>query len=207
MGYHRAGFDVVGVDLHPQPRYPFAFVQADALAYLDELLSNGPAAFGPFAAIHASPPCQAYSKLRTIHKRQHPDLIVPVRERLERTGLPWVIENVPGSPLHATLMLCGSSFGLAAGRRHLERHRYFETNWPLSSLVPPCDHRGRQAVGVYGHGRWDNATNPDRGGYQGSKAECAEAMGIDWMTLRELTQAIPPAMTEWIGALMPRVAL
>jgi DNA (cytosine-5)-methyltransferase 1 len=196
MGYHRAGFDVVGVDNRPQPHYPFRFIQADALAFMRELGNDGPR---PFVAIHASPPCQAYSKLRVIHKREHPDLVAPTREALLATGLPFVIENVIGAPLVNAYVLCGGGLGLGTGGRHLVRHRLFECHGFDLGLVPPCSHFGRQAIGVYGRGRWDNSANPDRGGYQGSAAECADAMGIDWMNRDEVAQAIPPAMTELVG--------
>lgn len=189
MGYHRAGFDVVGIDSSPQPRYPFEFHQADALTFPLE----------GFDAIHASPPYQAYSATKSVWKRAHPELIEPTRARLELAGVSWVIENVPGSPLNATIMLCGSSFGLGSGRRFLQRHRYFETNWRLCSLVPPCNHDGREAISVVGAGTGDHSGDPDRGGYMANKAEGSEALGIDWMTKAGLTQAIPPAYTEWIG--------
>jgi DNA (cytosine-5)-methyltransferase 1 len=189
MGYHRAGFDVVGVDIADQPNYPFPFVQADAL----ELGYRG------FDAIHASPPCQAYTKLAAMHPgRGYPLLIEPTRALLEATGLPWVIENVEGAPIahHPTLdgahgvVLCGSAWGLGVDRGELQRHRAFESNF---SIEPAGCRHVRPAVGVYGHG-----------GYSGKhrmlyRAEAAEAMQIDWMTRDEMTQAIPPAYTEYIG--------
>jgi DNA (cytosine-5)-methyltransferase 1 len=198
MGYYRAGFDVVGVDLVHQPHYPFEFHQADALDFpLDG-----------FDVIHASPPCQRYSNLRHAAEtkgRDAPDLVVPVRELLERTGLPWVMENVPGAPLNACVILCGSMFELGAGERQLRRHRLFETSFAM--LQPECRHVG-EAIGVYGGGpvgryTFGNGAKKDyyhrRGGYQGTVAEKAEAMGIDWMNAAEMNQAIPPAYTEWIG--------
>src|SRR5262245_29670527 len=110
MGYHRAGFDVVGVDINPQPNYPFHVVRDDAL----EFLRTG-SWVDRYDAIHASPPCQAYSVLRRANPdAQYPDLIAPTRELLEQTGLPWVIENVPGAPLAYSIELCGSMFGLGA---------------------------------------------------------------------------------------------
>ena len=230
MGYHRAGFDeVVGVDIKPQKRYPFTFVQGDALEYLR---AHGQ----EFDAIHASPPCQKYTTLRGMwnHKPDHPDLVDPTRDALEAIGKPWVIENVPGAPLRALLMLCGTMFGLATadGRAELRRHRYFELGFQLGVLQPHCQHGG-PTVGVYGdgngrdyrrnpvavigvyggHGR-DRRRKPPKtigvyGHAGGSSArefaqqfltvERAQAMGIDWMTGDELSQAIPPAYTEFIG--------
>lgn len=196
MGYHRAGFEVVGVDIAPQPNYPFEFHQADALTFpLDG-----------YDAIHASPPCQAYSVLRRANPGvEYPDLVVPTRAALEASGVPWVMENVPGAPLRAVVILCGSMFGLGSGDRQLRRHRLFETN--VAMLQPGCRHEG-EAVGVYGGGptgryTFENGVRKGlvgrRGGYQGTMAERREAMGIDWMRSGELNQAIPPAYTEWIG--------
>lgn len=209
MGYHRAGFDVCGVDNRPMPRYPFEFHQADALEYLAE---HG----HEFDAIHASPPCQAYSVLRRANPAaEYPDLIAATRDRLQATGLPWVMENVPGAPLCYTLVLCGSMFDLGAvsgdGKRtsreprQLRRHRLFESN--LLMLQPNCQHVG-EALGVYGGGpigryTFENGAKRDRygrrGGYQGTVTEKRNAMGIDWMAAGELNQAIPPAYTEYIG--------
>lgn len=215
MGYHRAGFEVVGVDLHPQPNYPFDdFWEMDALEALRQVVA-GETLIG-FDAIHASPPCQAYSVLRRANPdAEYPDLIGPTRDLLQATGLPWVIENVPGAPLAYAIELCGSMFGLEAESgngegierktRQLRRHRLFETNFPI--MQPPCWHRG-EALGVYGGGpvgryAFENGAKKDRyarrGGYQGTVAEKREAMGIDWMTASELNQAIPPAYTELIG--------
>jgi DNA (cytosine-5)-methyltransferase 1 len=175
VGYHRAGFEVVGVDINPQKNYPFEFHQADALTYpLDG-----------FDVIHASPPCQAFSNARVIHGNHHPDLLTPMRELLLSQDTPWVIENVPGAPLDYSLMLCGSMFG----ERRLKRHRWFEI-WPapLPNLLPPCNH-ARQIISVFGHG----------GHIYHGVQEWREVMGIDWMTRDELSQAIPPAYTEFIG--------
>jgi DNA (cytosine-5)-methyltransferase 1 len=202
-GYQEAGFYVVGVDINPQPNYcGDEFFQEDALEALRRLPTQDHA----IDAIHASPPCQAYSVLRRANPdAEYPDLIAPTRELLEATRLPWVIENVPGAPTRHLTVLCGSMFGLGAGERQLRRHRNFETNFPVMS--PPCHHVG-EAIGVYGggeHGRYtfENGARKDRynrrGGYQGNKAEKAEAMGIDWMNVREINQAIPPAYTRHIG--------
>jgi DNA (cytosine-5)-methyltransferase 1 len=189
MGYHRAGFDVVGVDIEPHPDYPFEFHQADALTYpLDG-----------FDAYHASPPCPRYSSITPEHRREeHPDLVGPVRERLEATGRPYVIENVVGAPLLNPLMLCGSSFGL-----RVRRHRLFESNVWLMSL--PCAHGNQQAVGVYGdhwdrEGGWTRPDGSSRGVKATSVADAQDALGIDWMRRWEdLADAIPPVFTEFIG--------
>jgi DNA (cytosine-5)-methyltransferase 1 len=202
MGYHRAGFDVVGVDIEPQPRYPFEFVQADALKFLNRMIGEAV----DFDAVHASPPCQAYSVLRRANPgAEYPDLVAPTRELLEATGLPWVMENVPGAPLCPSIVLCGSLFGLGSGKRQLRRHRLFESNILL--MQTECRHQG-EAVGVYGGGptgryTFENGVRKGlkgrRGGYQGTMDERREAMGIDWMTSKELNNAIPPAYTEFIG--------
>lgn len=206
-GYQRAGFHVTGVDLKPQPNYPFEFIQADALAWFaDQMDHLYPL---PWDAIHASPPCQAYSVLR--HAAEHKgadyvDLVDETRDLLRSSGLPYIIENVPGAPLEAAVVLCGSMFGLGANGRQLRRHRLFESNVPVMS--PPCNHQG-EAIGVYGGGptgryTFGNGAKKDyynrRGGYQGTIAEKREAMGIDWMNAREINQAIPPAYTEWLGS-------
>ena len=183
MGYQRAGFEVVGVDINPQPHYPFEFHQADALAYpLDG-----------FDVIHASPPCQRYSTMTKRHAgcpESHPDLIGDVRDRILPYGQEIVIENVPGAPLApGSLMLCGSMFGLK-----LRRHRLFECS---RLMLPPrdCDH-STPVVGVYGH---PGGSSKRDGRSFGSTADWREAMGIDWMTTKEMAESIPPAYTEWIG--------
>jgi DNA (cytosine-5)-methyltransferase 1 len=190
-GYHRAGFAVVGVDIEPQSRYPFRFVQADALEFLD---SDTPRRWG-VSAIHASPPCQAYTSMRSRWPdRKHPELVAPVRERLKATGLPYVIENVEGAPLHDPVMLCGSMFGLG-----VRRHRLFECSFPITQ--PRCDHAAQgPVVGVYGNtGAGGNRGLERRRGRTNGVEDWRRAMGIDWMTAKELTQAIPPAYTEFIG--------
>lgn len=195
MGYHLAGFDVVGVDINPQPNYPFEFHQMDVL----ELSVNW--MWREFDAIHASPPCQAFSK-QTADRSKHINLIPTTRMYLAATGRPYVIENVEGTLSHLInpIRLCGSSFGL-----DIRRHRYFEANWPI--VGKPCDHAwqtprfrslnianvraGKLAsvVGVHGHIN-----------YPGEQDIREKAMQIDWMSIKELTQAIPPAYTEYIGA-------
>lgn len=193
VGYHRAGFDCVGVDNRPMPRYPYQFVQADAL----EVLADTEFLAG-FDVIHASPPCQAYSSMRNNWNARddHPDLVGPVRDRLAELDIPWVIENVPGAPMLPLVMLCGSAFGLGIPGYQLRRHRWFEVNpfWPLSL---PCAHKG-PVIGIYGdHGR-DRRRGEGYGRYF-TLDERKTAMGINWMNLGELSQAIPPAYTQHIG--------
>lgn len=193
MGYHRAGFDVVGVDIEPQANYPFEFHQADALLILRDLVAGR--LWSRCDVIHASPPCKASSSMRHMwNARQHNDLIAPTRELLERTGLPYVIENVEGAALRNPIRLCGSSFGLGAAGRQLRRHRLFECSFPVMSR--PCQHRG-DVIGVYGTGGGGQMT---RGFKARGAREAGEALGIDWMrSLDELSQAIPPAYTEYVG--------
>jgi len=187
MGYHQAGFDVVGVDIKPQPHYPFEFHQADALEFpwmlnLDQ-----------FGAIHASPPCQRYSR-GTVDKLRHPDLLPPIRERLQDQPVPWVIENVPAAPMRADYRLCGCMFDLPG----LRRERWFETSWDGFDLRSPCHHPD-PIVTVIGHG--PNQHSYYRHLARGSEWEQLKrrAMGIDWMTREELAEAIPPAYTRFIG--------
>lgn len=176
MGYFRAGFDVVGVDLRPQPRYPFTFIQGDAL--------KPPVRLEAFDAIHASPPCQAYSQATAWRGRRsdHPELIDPVRAMLESSGVPFVIENVEAArtKLRNPFMLCGSRFGLP-----IRRHRYFEATEIPFTLGPTCEHRPTDY-------------SFDHGGKQ-TETEYRSAMGCEWMTVQESRQAIPPAYTQWIG--------
>ena len=190
MGYHRAGFEVVGVDIKPQKHFPFEFHQADALEYLRE---HG----REFDAIHASPPCQAFTALKSMwNAREHADLVAPTREGLFAAGKPYVIENVVGAPLIAPFMLCGTMFGLGAGEAELRRHRLFEASFPVG-LQTPCAHARRQVIGVYGGHGQDRRRNGAPQDF--STEQRREAMGIDWMTGAELSQAIPPAYAEWIG--------
>jgi DNA (cytosine-5)-methyltransferase 1 len=183
MGYHRAGFDVVGVDINPQPHYPFEFHQADALTYpLDG-----------FDAIHASPPCQSYAITNNIWKKpegHYPDLVEPIRERLLASGLPWVIENVPGAPLIDPVTLCGNSFGL-----RVYRHRLFESQAVFLMAPGHPRHTARASYGRTPTPSEFFTISGHFGDVEGGKL----AMGIDWMTRQELAQAIPPAYTEWIG--------
>lgn len=199
VGYARAGFEVHAVDIEEHARHPevTSFTTADALDVLADT-----AYCRTFHVIHASPLCQRFSRLTPASKRhQHPDLITPVLALLRQLNQPWIVENVEGSPLVGELILCGSMFGLAADcldgrRRQLRRHRPFASS---EFLVPPgqCRHQG-QAVGVYGHG----GSTPDQRGYVATVTEGRQAMGIDWMTQADLSQAIPPAYTQWIGEQM-----
>jgi DNA (cytosine-5)-methyltransferase 1 len=190
MGLHRAGFDVTGFDINPQKNYPFKFHQQDALT-VD--LSG-------FDAVWASPPCQAYTKKAASWGRErkhfldHPDLVEPTREKLDASGLPYIIENVPGAPINAGLLLCGSMFDL-----RIIKHRLFETNWELPILGP---------AGCY-HG---NAYNPWQGAGR-SADKLRAAMGIDWLPISggasrkagytgDLFNAIPPAYSEYLGRLL-----
>jgi DNA (cytosine-5)-methyltransferase 1 len=186
MGYSRAGFEVIGVDNKPRKNYPFQFILHDALRFLDEMdLSY-------WDAIAASPPCQAYCKATQITGTQsnHPDLVAPVRERLMASGLPYIIENVPGSPLIDPVTLCGEMFGLKT-----YRHRLFETNWPLKQPDHP---KHTHKNGKLGYMPKDDEYMFVVGNFSGVD-RAKEAMGINWMSRDELSQAIPPAYTEYIG--------
>lgn len=193
-GYNRAGALVTGVDINPQPRYPFQFVQADALAVLrGEVPTIDPNAFD---LIHTSPPCQRYSTMtkRWGTENAHPDLVAPTRELLQKLGKFYVIENVPGSPLNNPVRLCGSMFnlGIAGTEWQLRRHRLFEASFFIMSQK--CAHKGR-AVGVYGNSggssKRDGLEFPNTDGWR-------EAMDISWMTGKELSESIPPAYTRYI---------
>lgn len=197
MGYHLAGFDVVGVDLHPQPRYPFTFVQGDAL---DPGLI---ASLGPFDAQHASPPCQARSKGATkVQRATHPRLIAATRVQLIADGIPYVIENVPATPgaedLTPHLRLCACMFDGLGGE--LRRERWFETSPVLYDLRPPCNHT-TAGISVNRRGGRYNGPGPRKNTYI-SLGECKRIMGIDWMTQNGLGEAIPPPMTQYIGELL-----
>ena len=204
MGYHRAGFEVVGVDIDPQPNYPFRFIQADAMEILQTLTIDS----SGFDAVHASPPCQDHSPVTGRDRKSNGEkgtgwMLAATIERLSTLRLPWVVENVETAEMPANVhkvRLCGSSFGL-----DVRRHRWFASNVAL--MVPPCDHgwqtprfrsldmkshrAGRLAsvVGVHGHLN-----------YAGEREVREKAMGIDWMTPDELAQAIPPAYTELLGS-------
>jgi DNA (cytosine-5)-methyltransferase 1 len=196
VGYHRAGFEVVGVDNRPQAYYPYEFHQADALEFLAEHGQK-------FDVIHASPPCQAYTGMRNItlsrfgHAPEHPDLIAATRVALIVTSKVYVIENVQHSPLITQIILCGAALGLP----HVARHRHIESNVML--WAPKCAHFAEGfTIGVYG-------ARPDgrRVSYRQhrlcraarSLAEAQDLMGIDWMDWDELRNAIPPVYTEFVG--------
>lgn len=187
MGYHRAGYEVTGVDIEPQPKYPFKFIQADAIAYLLE--------FGHlYDVIHASPVCKRYSSITKTAGTadNHPDQVAELRNVLKAIGKPYVIENVEGAPLFNPLMLCGTMFGL-----NVIRHRLFETN-PVVWFAPfSCNHSKR----VVKHGRKPNREKHYAAvtGHFSDVEFAGDSMGIDWMGQAELSQAIPPAYTEFIG--------
>lgn len=197
-GYVDAGFEVVGVDINPQPNYPFPFYQADALHILDCLVEgDGPIWLHrqPFAAIHTSPPCQRFTAYRRRGEGvgdSYPDLIAATRERLEQTGRPYVIENVPGAPLIDPVQLCGSSFGL-----DVRRHRLFESNLPL--FASECAHDQQTPRFPPATNRTNQRRTVEVGVWRIPLSTQRAAMGIDWMTLRELSEAIPPAYTRHIG--------
>lgn len=191
MGYALAGFDVTGVDIKRQKRYPFTFIQADALEVLQDVEY-----LQTFDVIAASPPCQTHSVTKHLRNAQGKqsrkvDLIPQTREALQASGVTYVIENVPGAPLINPIRLCGSAFGLA-----VRRHRLFESNVQLVGV--DCDHKAQgRPVGIYGSMR-DEIPN---GGKTATSIEQArDAMGIDWMLWGDLVEAIPPAYTRHIGA-------
>ena len=183
-GYQRAGFYVVGVDNRPQPHYcGDEFHQADAL---DFAACN----FGKFDAIHASPPCQAYTRAAKVRGREHPRLVSGTRWVLRRTLLPYVIENVVGAPLINPTMLCGTMFGLRT-----ERKRLFETSFPLPLIL---DHERIAPIAKMGRPAKADEFIHVVGNFSGID-KARSAMGVDWMTRDELREAIPPAYTEFIG--------
>ena len=186
MGYHLAGFDVVGVDIEKQPKYPFEFVQSDALEYLE-------AHWHEYDVIHASPPCQAFTKAGKEHRKKgkvYADFLSLTREALKNTGKPYIIENVPDAPMENPIMLCGAMFGLKT-----YRHRLFESNVPLYVPDHPVHTSPNAKMG----------RPPKKGefiqvvGHFSGVPFAREAMGIDWLGQKELAQAIPPAYTEFLG--------
>lgn len=189
-GLHRAWPDaeIVGVDIKPQPRYPFTFVQGDAVTYPME----------GFDFIWASPPCQAYSALKGLTTTERPQLVSVIRERLETAGVPWIIENVVGSDLKNPVQLCGSMFGLGVWR-----HRRFEMSHPIL-MTPECHHHlVPKPVDVTGTGGpFKGIRKSPRGGISrkpNNLPHAREVMGIDWMTRPELSEAIPPAYSEYLA--------
>lgn len=196
VGYHRAGFDVIGVDLDPQPLYPFPFICAEALAGLDYILKRR-----NVAAIHASPPCQRYSDLakRNGNADSWPDMVAEVRAALERTGLPYVIENVEGAPLIDPVRVCGTAF---PKQLRVIRHRLFESNMSIEGT--PC--RPHPLVFTYDkrkahYGQLDQDTSfvQVTGGGNATVANKRDAMGMPWASGHGCNEAIPPAYTEFIG--------
>lgn len=201
-GYKAAGFEVVGVDIEPQPNYPFKFIQADALEILKdkEFISQ-------FDVIHASPPCQHYTKVQHMAKArnggtygEHPDLVAPTRELLEGTGKPYIIENVAGSPLINPLKLFGSQFK----NLYTQRERWFESNIPLEE--PEISHSKMKTPSAgNGIGEDGSISICGSGGVRGLNSKQIRLYwgfalgGIDWMTRAELAEAIPPAYTEFLG--------
>lgn len=196
VGYHRAGFEVIGVDINPQPNYPYEFLQDDVLDLPPEYLRG-------FDAIHASPPCQSYSDLakRNGNADAHPRLIDPVRRMLKKSGRPWVIENVEGAPLRDPVVLCGTMFPTL----RVIRHRLFEANFfvPQPDHIPhrahPLCHTLDKRKNHYGHTcEWADYVQVTGGG-NCSVASARDAMGIDWMTKKEINEAIPPVYAEYVG--------
>ena len=192
MGYYRAGFDVTGVDIQPQKHYPFKFIQADALEYLESHWQE-------YDFIAASPPCQAYSDLQKRTGLTYPDLIAPLRDMMILTNKPYVIENVPEAPLINPVVLCGTMFHTL----RVIRHRAFESNlflWrmPHDKKHPLVFTKDKRKTHYGKLNEFDSFVQVTGGG-NCSVASAADAMGIDWMTKAELNQAIPPAYTEFIG--------
>lgn len=196
MGYYQAGFDVTGVDIEPQPHYPFLFIQANALTF----------DLSGYDVIHASPPCPRYSSISKLHhvEMNHPDLLGIIRAKLQESGKPYIIENVMGAPFWHGVILCGSMFDLP-----IRRHRCFESNY-LIMTPGPCKHTN-QTYSIHGHHVWNNGNKRRienanwKNGYY-NRAEMVKreigmkAMGITWeMNQEELSNAIPPAYTKWIG--------
>jgi DNA (cytosine-5)-methyltransferase 1 len=199
-GYADAGFQVVGIDIKPQPRYPFVFGRADVLSVLDDLIRGVPVVFGShgaihrsmIAAVHASPPCQHDSDCQRIQGNDHPDLIAATRDRLLELGVPYVIENVRGAvpKLIDPVMICGPMVGV-----EMYRHRYFETNWPLEQLAhPPHVHPQVKMGRSPNLGEYIQAV----GNFSGVQ-QAREVMGMPWANREGLREAIPPAYTSHVG--------
>lgn len=184
MGLHLAGFEVVGVDIEPHPDYPFSFVQGDALE----------ADLGGFDLIWASPPCQGFTayKRRPGHVRPRANLIPAVRERLVSNGAPYIIENVHGAPLLSPVVLCGSMFGL-----DVRRHRLFECSFKVDQ--PKCDHAAQAPRFPCATNRKNLRRTVEVGVWRIPLDVQRKAMGIDWMRLEDLTEAIPPAYSKYLA--------
>lgn len=196
MGYHRAGFDVIGVDINPQPNYPFFFVQGDALEFVKKYGHK-------FDVIHASPPCQANIAITAGNRGrkgwtdQHVNLIPATREAVAPFGVPTIIENGVTKELRRDVRLCGLMFDLPTFR-----HRYFEIeNWIKPWREHPS-HKGYRTAG-WRHGvKYEGNVYGvyGSGGGKPTIAQAQEALGIDWTGVRaELNEAIPPAYTEYLG--------
>lgn len=179
MGLHRAGFDVVGVDIVPQPNYPFEFRLGNAL---DADLSG-------FDLAWASPPCQKHTLLKHVTGKEYECFIERTREKLKAWGGTYIIENVVGAPLENSVMLCGAMFGLKT-----YRHRIFESNVRLSVPAHP-----KHKIPTSKAGHWKPGTLISVAGNCAPMAMAREAMGIDWTTRAELVEAIPPAFSEFLG--------
>lgn len=192
MGYSLAGYDITGVDKYPMKNYPFRFIQADALEVLNDLNFCR-----SFDIIHASPVCKWYSAITKTAGavESHADDILEVRKKLIAVGRPYVIENVPGSPLKNYVVLCGTMFGL-----NVIRHRLFECSPEIYFPPAACNHHKRVVL----HGRRPDRTRNFAAvtGHFSDVDFAKESMGIDWMGQSGLAQAIPPAYTEWIGSQM-----
>lgn len=190
VGYHRAGFDVVGVDIEHHPDYPFHIIVQDAMEVLATWDLSG------YDVIHASPPCPRYSvaTVASGNRESHPDLIPPVREALREWGGVYVIENVPGAPLESPVLVCGWAMGL----RHIRRHRLFESNAPLMS--PGCLCPDGDTVSVFGHSGEDRRKSVPGVRKHVKLPEVRELMGVEWMTRRsDVSDSIPPAYTQALG--------
>lgn len=200
MGYHRAGWEVLGIDIEPQPHYPFEFIQADALEVLGAIKDQRLTIGFEFDAIHASPPCQEFTVYRNARPGatpRWPNLIPQTRKALIRSGFPWVMENVPGASMVNPIQLCGTSFGIP-----VRRHRLFESSFPMMSV--PCNH------GRFTERRFPGSTNRPNGRTVCNVGEYRvplniqkECMEVGWdVTLHELSEAIPPCYTDHIGRLL-----
>jgi DNA (cytosine-5)-methyltransferase 1 len=193
-GYQLAGFHVTGVDILPQPRYAGDhFCQADVMDVgLPALLRE----LGPFDAVHSSPPCHDHTRLSAAVGLDGTGwMLAAIRDALVAAGLPWVLENVPGAPLTNAVLLCGTMFGL-----RVRRHRLFETDAPIATLLPPCTCRGGVVRGeLIGHRVAGRVGPGRRKPPRYTEAQRRDAIGVDWITARGARQAIPPAYTEWIG--------
>jgi DNA (cytosine-5)-methyltransferase 1 len=189
MGLHRAGFTVVGVDIQPQPRYPFTFVQADAMKVLSDAKE-----LRKYDLIWASPPCQAFTayRRRPNHVPAYPNLIPDVRSWLRAANVPWIIENIPGAPLFEPVQLCGSSFGL-----DVRRHRLFETCFEVRPLA--CNHRWQTPRFKPASNRTNLRCTVEVGVWRIPLDVQSRAMGIDWMNREELSEAIPPAYSQYLA--------